>query len=205
MKSVQFNSDVISPGKVICVGRNYLQHINELNNIPPEELLFFIKPNSALSETLLLPDNEPLHYECELALLMRQGQVKGVGLGLDLTKRELQAKLKLQGHPWERSKSFKRSIVFSKFVSLTKAISELKFELWIDGELKQQGTPSQMIWDTQQIIHEAEKVFGIDDGDIIMTGTPSGVGALQAHSKLKGLLMIGDERIVEVDWHAEPA
>ena len=117
MNVVNFEEQSISPSKIICIGRNYVDHIAELGNEVPDEMVVFLKPNSAISSKLQSYHQEPLHYEAELCFLYQQGHFTAVAIGLDLTKRNLQAKLKTKGLPWERAKSFNGAAVFSDFVT----------------------------------------------------------------------------------------
>ena len=106
MHSVKLASEEFTPSKIVCVGRNYAEHIAELNNETPTSMVLFVKPNSAISQQLHAEHNgEALHYETELCFLIKNKQLAGVGLGLDLTKRSLQSALKEKGLPWERAKA----------------------------------------------------------------------------------------------------
>ena len=118
MYSVRLGDQRISPSKVLCIGRNYVEHIKELNNAIPEQMVVFNKPNTSITTTLTSFHQESLHYETEICFLVENGKYSAVGLGLDLTKRELQSKLKAKGLPWERAKAFDGSAVFSRFVPL---------------------------------------------------------------------------------------
>ena len=136
MKTVQLDNKTITPNKIICIGRNYVEHIAELGNEVPDEMVIFLKPNSAIAGQLTSFDQEPLHFEGELCFIYQQGHFSAVGFGLDLTKRGLQSKLKSKGLPWERAKAFNGSAVFSDFVSVDKVSSDLSLTLKIDNELK---------------------------------------------------------------------
>ncbi len=103
----------VTPSKIVCVGRNYVAHIEELGNEIPEQMVVFNKPNSAIGDTLYANLGEPLHYESELAFMVRAGQLAAVAFGLDLTRRELQSRLKHRGLPWERAKAFDGAALFS--------------------------------------------------------------------------------------------
>ena len=106
MNTIQLDSQPIAPSKIVCIGRNYLEHIRELGNETPDAMVIFNKPNSAISQTLFALRDEPLHYEGEICFMVKQGELDALGFGLDLTKRELQSKLKSKGLPWERAKAF---------------------------------------------------------------------------------------------------
>jgi 2-keto-4-pentenoate hydratase/2-oxohepta-3-ene-1,7-dioic acid hydratase in catechol pathway len=115
MKTITVNDRKVTPTKIVCVGRNYVGHVRELKNEVPDEPLFFLKPNSSLSETLHSFHQEPLHYEGEISFLFEGGRFSAVGFGLDITKRVLQDSLKAKGLPWERAKAFDNSALFSRF------------------------------------------------------------------------------------------
>ncbi len=117
MKSVMFENKKVIPSKIVCIGRNYVEHIKELGNEMPSSMVIFNKPNSSVSDTLFEPANELCHYEGEISFLITNSKISGVGFGLDLTKRKIQGSLKEKGLPWERAKAFDNSAVFSEFVS----------------------------------------------------------------------------------------
>ena len=117
MNHIYFNHKEWYPSKVVCIGRNYTEHIHELNNEVPSEMVFFIKPNSSISTQLSFPKGvKSCHYEAEISFMIQKGKITAVGFGLDLTLREVQTQLKAKGLPWERAKSFLGSAVFSPFV-----------------------------------------------------------------------------------------
>lgn len=176
MNSIILDKQEIFPSKVICIGRNYTEHIAELNNETPEEAVFFFKPNSSISHDLIFPKgNSSCHYEAEISFLMEENKISAVAFGLDLTLREVQSKLKKKGLPWERAKCFNGSAVFSKFVSFNN-IEDLEVELYINNELKQKGGVDLMINKPHEIISELLTFSSFEDGDILMSGTPKGVG-----------------------------
>lgn len=186
----------LAAGKVVCVGRNYAEHAKELNNPVPKQPLLFIKPSTALTDLrqpiLLSSHRGAVHYEAELAILIGQpltqaepGQVDaaiaGVGLGLDLTLRELQSQLKQKGHPWELAKGFDGSCPMSPFIPYN-AISDIdncRLQLEIDGKLRQDGCSGEMLTPVRQLLSYCSQHFSLLPGDIVMTGTPAGVGILQ--------------------------
>ncbi|QIR14089.1 fumarylacetoacetate hydrolase family protein [Shewanella aestuarii] len=177
MQQIQIASKAdIVPFKVVCVGRNYVEHIKELGNEVPDEMVVFSKPNSAISSQLIAVYQEELHYEAELCFVIKHGQLYAVGVGLDLTKRGLQNKLKSQGLPWERAKGFNGAVVFSEFIVIEQVTSDWCFTLTIDNELVQIGHSSLMMYPPQVILNELQSFMHLDDGDVIMTGTPKGVG-----------------------------
>lgn len=204
MHSVRFNNTLITPSKVLCVGRNYVDHIKELNNVVPDQMVVFNKPNSAITATLCAKHDEPLHYETEICLVVQGGQYVGVGLGLDLTKRQLQSKLKQKGLPWERAKAFNGSAVFSKFIALDHIdITELKLELLINCVRVQNAHVSQMIYSPQMILEELATFTTLEDNDVVMTGTPQGVGEVHAGDAFLARLKEGDTTLIEIEWIAQ--
>ena len=198
MKNIHLQGQDIFPSKVVCIGRNYSEHIAELNNETPEEMVFFLKPNSAISQKLIFPKgHESCHYEAEISFLIEEGKVSAVGFGLDLTLREVQSKLKEKGLPWERAKAFDNSAVFSKFVSFNDDISKLEVELYINDELKQKGDVSLMINKPSEIIDEAKSFLTFEDGDILMTGTPTGVGKFNVGDEFLGKILYDGKVLIE--------
>lgn len=203
MRYIDLDDKKIIPSKVVCIGRNYVEHIKELNNEMPEEMVFFIKPNSAISNKLIFPKNQKsCHYEAELSFLIEDDKVSAVAFGLDLTLREVQTKLKEKGLPWERAKAFNNSAVFSKFVSFDKDINDLSFELYINDELRQEGNTSLMINKVDEIIKEAKTFLSFEDGDILMSGTPKGVGKFTLGDKFVGKIIYKDKILLEVEFIA---
>lgn len=194
-----FLDDVeIIPSKVVCIGRNYMDHIAELNNEIPEDMVFFIKPNSSISNRLSFPKNQnSCHFEAEISFLIEDDKITGVGFGLDLTLREVQSKLKEKGLPWERAKAFDGAAVFSKFVSFSGDISKLGIELYINNELKQKGDYSLMINKPNEIIAEAKTFLSFEDGDILMSGTPKGVGSFKKGDIFIGKILYENKVLIE--------
>ena len=202
MQIVLANEHQISPSKIVCIGRNYAAHIEELGNEVPDDMVVFNKPNSAISKTLHSTLGEPLHYEGELAFLVQAGKLAAVGFGLDLTKRTLQSKLKGKGLPWERAKAFDGAAVFSKFVELPATIDELSLRLTVDGELRQEGGVTLMMYKPNTILRELSKFTTLEDGDIIMTGTPKGVGVVKSGECFEGQVLFGNEALLSASWTA---
>lgn len=198
MKKILLNENEIYPSKVVCIGRNYTEHIKELNNEVPDEMVFFIKPNSSISNKIVFPKNHnSCHYEAEISFLIENKQITAVGFGLDLTLREVQSKLKEKGLPWERAKCFNNSAVFSRFESFNGNIDELEVELYINDELKQKGGVSLMINKPQEIIKELLTFSSFEDGDILMSGTPKGVGEFKIGDVFIGKILYKEKVIVE--------
>ena len=188
----------ITPSKVICIGRNYVDHIKELDNEIPDEMVVFLKPNSAINNMLTAKHNDDvLHYEAELSFLYQDGQFTAVGLGLDLTKREVQGKLKAKGLPWERAKAFNNSAIFSDFVNIEQEeIQQLNLSLMINDVLKQQGGVSLMMAKPADILKELQTFMSLEDGDIVMTGTPKGVGIIGKNDIFTGQVYLSPENQV---------
>ena len=185
----------LPPGKVVCVGRNYRAHAHELGNEVPSEPLLFIKPGRAmigLDEPVFIPQvRGELHHEAEIAVLIGQAltqttadqvqaAIAGIGLGLDLTLRDLQTRLKKKGHPWERAKAFDGSCPLTRFVPLREfdSLQDITLRFSINGALRQQGSSAQMLFPIVALIVEISTLFTLEPGDVVMTGTPAGVGPL---------------------------
>lgn len=193
---------VLPIGKVVCVGRNYAEHARELNNPLPTMPLLFIKPATALwvmAQPIRLPTySQECHYELEVAVLigskLKQAsleQVKnaiiGYGLALDLTLRDIQQQLKQQGHPWERAKAFDGSCPMSPFIKSAAVANpqQFDFSLSINGEIKQHGQTQDMLWPIDELIAHISNYFTLLPGDVVLTGTPAGVGPLRPGDKLE--------------------
>jgi len=200
--TVHCQGRAIAPSKIVCIGRNYVAHIAELGNDVPEEMVVFLKPNSALGDTLHAARDEPLHYEGEIAFLVEGGQLAAVGFGLDLTKRGLQSRLKAQGLPWERAKAFDGAALFSEFVPLALPVEQLALELWVDGALRQQGGVTLMMYQPQAILGNLAGFMSLEDGDIIMTGTPAGVGEILSGQHFQGRVLGAGSVLIEKSWTA---
>lgn len=166
-------------------------------------MVVFLKPNSAISSTLAAFHQEPLHYEAELCFIYHQGRFSAVGFGLDLTKRCLQSHLKAKGLPWERAKAFDGSAVFSEFVAIGEITSTLSLQLKINGEIIQQGGVELMMYKPDEILNELQTFMTLQDGDIVMTGTPKGVGVIKPNDNFKGSILFEDKVIVSAKWQAE--
>ena len=191
--------------KIICIGRNYIDHAKELNNPVPSEPLFFLKPDSAI-----LPKRNPfyipnftniVHYEVELIIkICKLGKninenfastyYNEIGLGIDFTARDLQDKCKEKGHPWEIAKAFDQSAVVSeKFIDKKNLnLNNINFSLKKNGEIVQQGNSSNMLFNFDEIIAHVSKFMTLKIGDLIFTGTPAGVGKVKIGDELIGYL-----------------
>ncbi len=204
MNSLRLGPETFTPSKIICIGRNYLEHIRELGNETPDAMVIFNKPNSAISTALHTTRDEPLHYEGEICFMVRNKELYAVGFGLDLTRRELQSKLKAKGLPWERAKAFDGAACFSEFIPLEDIeISSLSLQLEINGELRQNGGYELMMHKPDQILTDIHKFMTLEDDDIIMTGTPEGVGQVQAGDRFIGRVKSGEQVLVSHEWLAE--
>jgi acylpyruvate hydrolase len=191
--------------KIICIGRNYAEHARELNNAIPTEPVFFMKPDTAL-----LKDGEPfyypgftkdLHHEIEIVLKINKvgkhieeqfahKYYEEIGLGIDFTARDLQAKAKEKGLPWEKAKAFDGSAPIGKFINKSQLgdLSDLGFELKINGVSKQIGNTKDLLFSFDQIISYVSQFVTLKVGDLIYTGTPEGVGPVAIGDKLQGFV-----------------
>lgn len=203
MKTVVIDDQEIVPSKIICIGRNFVEHITELGNEVPDEMVVFNKPNSAISKELGSHHQEQLHYEGELSFIYQQGKFSAVGFGLDLTKRGLQGKLKAKGLPWERAKAFNGAAVFSEFIRIENIDENLRLELTINDRVTQAGGIELMMYKPAQILQELQSFVDLEDGDIVMTGTPKGVGVINKGDRFVGKVLIGDKELVCAKWNVK--
>ncbi len=191
--------------KILCIGRNYAEHIAELNNERPSEPVVFMKPDTALlreNEAFYHPDfSNDIHHEVEIVLkINKMGKnieakfahkyYDEIGIGIDFTARDVQAKLKEKGLPWEKAKAFNGSAPISGFVPKSNFadLKNLSFHLDVNGETRQKGNTSMMLWDFNEIIAEISKYFTLKTGDLIFTGTPAGVGKVNIGDKLTAFI-----------------
>lgn len=191
--------------KIICVGRNYAAHIEELENERPESPVLFLKPDTAVlppKQAFYIPDfTKDLHYEVEvLVKINRVGKhidakfahkyYDEIGLGIDFTARDIQQKMKEKGLPWEKAKAFDNSAVIGEFVSKENFLSmdDIPFSLQKNGEIVQDGNTSHMLWKIDELIAYISTYFSLRTGDIIFTGTPAGVGQVVDGDKLEGFI-----------------
>jgi len=204
LQAIKVCGSTLYPSKIVCVGRNYVAHIRELGNELPDGMVVFNKPNSAITTTLRSRiDDQVLHYESELAFTVQHGKLAAVGFGLDLTKRNLQSVLKEKGLPWERAKAFDGAALFSEFIALPADIKGLSLRLEIDGELRQAGGIDLMLFPPDAILRELASFTTLEDGDVIMTGTPAGVGEVRAGQLFEGRVLQGDKTLVSATWEAQ--
>lgn len=184
--------------KIICVGKNYLKHALELGDAVPEEPLYFLKPPSVLAQlkagpnpAVEFPQRGEIHHELELVFKIKQQgsswAFSHFSLGLDLTARELQQRLKKAGQPWEKAKVFSNSAIVGPWQEVTslEAVLTQPFELKVNGELRQKGMGQDMRWKPLDLIADLPKWFPLRDGDLIFTGTPEGVGPLNDGDKVE--------------------
>ena len=190
--------------KIICIGRNYTKHIEELDNEKPKEPVIFMKPDSAVllknNPFIIPPFSEDIHYEVEILVkINRIGKFieqkyahkyyDEIGLGIDFTARDLQSRLKEKGLPWEKAKAFDGSAVIGKFYTKdTFDLENIKFQLYQNDELVQDGESSHMLWKIDELIAYVSQYFTLKIGDVIFTGTPAGVGQVQPNDELRGIL-----------------
>lgn len=199
MKTLLFDSTPITPSKVVCIGRNYVEHIYELNNEIPSSMVVFNKPNSAITDTLrfISPDTR---FEGEICFLIMGEKIAGIGFGLDLTKADIQNYLKAKGLPWERAKGFDGSAVLSDFVPFNGNIEELRMSLHINDVLVQEASYDLMIYKPLAMIDEIKTFMSFEDGDIIMSGTPKGVATYRLGDTFIGRIYERDTLLVECRW-----
>lgn len=199
MKEIIFNNEALYPSKVICIGRNYVEHIYELNNEIPSSMVVFNKPNSSITNELQFfsPDTR---FEGEICFLMKNKKIEGIGFGLDLTKADIQNHLKQKGLPWERAKGFNNAAVLSQFVPFEGNVKHLRFELYLNDQLQQFANYDLMIYKPQQMIEEILTFMDIEDGDIIMTGTPKGVATYAKGDRFVAKIFCKDEVILEKEF-----
>jgi len=213
MAVVRLNGVEQRVGNIFCIGRNYAAHVAELGNQQEEEPLVFLKPTSALTlsgQDIVLPAySADVHHECELVLLIGKGgqdipladalsHIAGLGVGLDLTARDVQSEAKNGGKPWTKAKGFRHAACVSDFV-MTDAVDADKpftFSLQVNGTIRQRGDTSLLLFSLATIISYLSQVYGLSDGDLIYTGTPQGVAALQPRDVVQAQL----DGLVTADW-----
>lgn len=199
MNTVQFEDKVIVPSKVVCVGRNYVEHIAELGNEVPTNMVIFSKPNSAICDNLFFI-SEDTRFEGEICFLIENEKISGIGFGLDLTRANIQNELKKKGLPWERAKAFNKSAVLSEFVVFDGDIKNIRMQLFINEELIQEGGYEHMMYKPEDMILEINSFMKLESGDIIMSGTPKGVRTYKLGDVFVGKVYEGDKLLVEVTW-----
>lgn len=200
--------------KIIAIGRNYAEHIEELKNERPSEPVVFLKPDTAVLKNgapFYHPDfSQNIHHEVELVLkVCKEGKYiqkqfahryfDEIGLGIDFTARDLQDKCKSKGLPWEIAKAFNGSAPVGEFLPVTefKNLQDINFHLLINGELRQKGNTSMMLFDFGTIIEYISRFFTLKKGDLIFTGTPAGVGKVNIGDRLEGF--IEDKKLLDFE------
>ena len=199
MNSIKYNGELVYPSKVVCVGRNYVEHIKELNNETPSQMVLFNKPNSAITNELKF-FSDTHRFEGELCYLIKDKKIAGIGFGLDLTDREAQDYAKAKGLPWERAKAFNGSAVMSDFIEYNGNLEDLSFKLFINENLQQEANFDLMIYKPLTIVKEIESFLNLEDNDIIMSGTPKGVGNYKIGDKFKAVIFENDKEILNCEW-----
>ena len=191
--------------KLICIGRNYADHIKELENEKPTDPVVFLKPDTAIllnKQPFFIPDfSDDVHHEVEVLVKIKKvgkhidkkfahKYYDEIGLGIDFTARDLQAKLKAKGLPWEKAKAFDGAAVIGKWLPKTKFknVNNINFSLKKNDEVVQSGNTQLMLWKINELIEYVSKYFTLKIGDIIFTGTPAGVGKVFSNDKLKGYI-----------------
>ena len=190
--------------KIICIGRNYIDHAKELNNPVPEEPMFFMKPETSLlhkNRPFYYPDfSKEIHYETEIVIKINKlgkyieekfahRYYSEIGLGIDFTARDLQKECKTKGHPWEIAKAFEHSAPLSEsFIDKEDLPGNINFKLELNNKIVQNGNTKDMIFSVDKIISYVSQFFTLKIGDLIFTGTPAGVGEVKIGDNLKGYI-----------------
>ncbi len=191
--------------KLICIGRNYTKHIEELENEKPKDPVVFLKPDTAIllkKQPFFIPDfSNDVHHEVEILVKINKvgkhinrkfahKYYDEIGLGIDFTARDLQSELKAKGLPWEKAKAFDGAAVIGKWLakSAFKDINNINFSLYKNDAIVQDGNTNLMLWKIDELVEYVSKYFTLKIGDIIFTGTPAGVGKVVANDKLKGFI-----------------
>ena len=191
--------------KLICIGRNYTEHIEELENERPSEPVVFLKPDTSIllkKQPFFIPDfSDEVHHEVEVLVKIKKvgkhiakkfahKYYDEISLGIDFTARDLQSKLKAKGLPWEKAKAFDGAAVIGNWIPKSDydSIDNINFSLKKNDEIVQQGNTSLMLYKVDEIIEYVSKYFTLKIGDIIFTGTPAGVGKVIANDRLTGFI-----------------
>ena len=191
--------------KIICIGRNYIDHIKELSNQKPLNPVVFLKPDSSViakNQNFIIPSfSNEIHHEVELVIKINKvgkhidksfshKYYDEIGLGIDFTARDIQSNLKEKGHPWEKSKAFDNSCMVGNFLKKEKLedISKIEFSLKKNNEIVQSGCSNDMLWKIDELISYVSQYFTLKIGDLIFTGTPSGVSKVESGDILEGYI-----------------
>ena len=192
--------------KIICIGRNYIDHIKELSNQKPMNPVVFLKPDSSViakNQNFIIPSfSNEIHHEVELVVKINKvgkhidksfshKYYDEIGLGIDFTARDIQSNLKEKGHPWEKSKAFDNSCMVGNFLKKEKLedISKIEFSLKKNNEIVQSGCSNDMLWKIDELISYVSEYFTLKIGDLIFTGTPSGVSKVESGDILEGYIL----------------
>ena len=202
MQTVKYENLHVEVSKVICIGRNYVEHIEELGNEIPSSMVVFNKPNAAITDRLCY-FSEQCRFEGEICFLIRNNQIEGIGFGLDLTHADVQNYLKSKGLPWERAKAFDRSAVLSEFVPYDGDITTLEMKLFKNDSLVQFATYNLMMYKPAVILSEIQSFMTFEDNDIIMSGTPKGVGTYSVGDRFVGQVFSNETLLLEKSWIAQ--
>lgn len=206
----------VEAGSIFCIGRNYVEHAKELNNPVPTSPIIFLKPRNSLvyeGGTIVLPrQSADVHHEVELVLLIgskasnvseadARGVISGIGVGIDLTARDLQQKAKDKGHPWTVAKGFDTFAPLGNLIPLGDDIdlASITMDLKVNGQTRQHGTTADMIFPCTHLIATLSSMFTLYPGDLIYTGTPEGVSAIRSGDRLEAQLVgLGSHFVIDV-------
>ncbi|KAL9069247.1 MAG: hypothetical protein Q9161_005654 [Pseudevernia consocians] len=203
--------------KVVCIGRNYAGHIKELNNVRPKKPFFFLKPPSSILEPgqgpVLRPKGVNLHYEVELALIMGRklqdlpqddekgalDAIAGYAVSIDMTARDVQEEAKKKSIPWTAAKGFDTFLPISKYITKSAIPDPHDVELWltVNGKDRQRDSTALMLFRIPRILSEISRVMKLEEGDIVLTGTPKGVGKVEVGDVMRAGLMVGGKEVEE--------
>ncbi|SGZ56486.1 CIC11C00000003077 [Sungouiella intermedia] len=210
--------------KILCIGRNYAAHIKELNNAAPMQPFFFLKPSSSVlrpnSGPFLVPSGVVAHYEVELAIILNKtlknlpesfsplealDAIDGYALAIDFTARNVQDEAKKKGLPWSIGKGFDTFLPLSNFIEKSKIADpyNVRLQLSVNGETKQDDMTNLMLFPIHKILSHMSSIMTLEKGDLILTGTPKGVGAVKPGDHITASLSVGDEVIESLDFNAE--
>ena len=205
MKKISIPGTDLTPRSIYCIGRNYIKHAKELNNPVPSSPLVFLKPQSALcfdGDEIIIPEqSSDVHHEVEIVVAISksgkniseeaaQEYIAGIGIGIDFTARDIQQRAKESGHPWSVAKGFDTFAPISRFIHATefKDLGNINVDLSVNGVNRQSGNSSQMIFSIPFLISYLSGIFTLHPGDLIFTGTPSGVSQVKAGDKIEATL-----------------
>jgi len=199
--TLQGRAEPVPVGKIVCMGRNYVAHIEELNNARPTRPMFFIKPATALcpieAPVVIPPYSKKARHELEMAALIGKTlknasedevypAIDGYAVALDVTLQDVQDEVKQKGHPWEIAKAFDGSCPISTFVPASQVPNpqDVLVRMKVNGEMRHNDSTALMIWKIPELIADASRYFTLEPGDIVLTGTPAGVGSLEPGDEL---------------------